>query len=53
MADKITLTKKERRSIAMRSTLIMGSWNYERMENGGFCYAMIPAIKKLYKSKED
>ena len=53
MADKITLTKKERRSIALRSTLIMGSWNYERMENGGFCYAMIPAIKKLYQNKDD
>lgn len=23
------------------------------MQNGGFCYAMIPAIKALYKNKED
>lgn len=53
MAEKITLTKKERRGIALRSTLLMGSWNYERMENGGFVYAMIPAIKKLYQNKED
>ncbi|HCW52898.1 MAG TPA: PTS mannose family transporter subunit IID, partial [Clostridium sp.] len=28
-------------------------WNYERMQNGGWAYAMIPAIKRLYKSKED
>lgn len=53
MAEKITLTKKDRQAVALRSTLLMGSWNYERMENGGFCYAMIPAIKKLYNDKDD
>lgn len=53
MTEKIALTKKERRGIALRSTLLMGSWNYERMENGGFVYAMIPAIKKLYQNKEE
>ncbi len=30
-----------------------GSWNYERMQNGGWCYSIIPAIKKLYTNKED
>lgn len=39
--------------VAWRSTFLQGSWNYERMQNGGFCYAMIPAIKALYKNKED
>ncbi|WP_293978104.1 PTS system mannose/fructose/sorbose family transporter subunit IID, partial [uncultured Clostridium sp.] len=29
------------------------SWNYERMQNGGWAFAMIPAIKRLYKSKEE
>ncbi len=53
MADKLTLTKKDRRAVALRSTLLMGSWNYERIESGGFCYAMIPAIKKLYHNKDD
>ena len=53
MAEKITLTKKDRLAVAWRSTFIQGSWNYERMQNGGWCFAMIPAIKKLYKSKED
>ena len=37
----------------MAFTSIQGSWNYERMQNGGWCYAMIPAIKKLYKDPED
>ncbi|HCM86205.1 MULTISPECIES: PTS system mannose/fructose/sorbose family transporter subunit IID [Enterococcus] len=53
MAEKIELTKKDRLAVAWRSTFIQGSWNYERMQNGGWCYAMLPAIKKLYKTKED
>ncbi len=54
MADKkITLSKNDRLAVALRSTFIQGSWNYERMQNGGWCFAMIPAIKKLYSTKED
>jgi len=53
MEKKIQLTKKDRLSVAWRSTFLQGSWNYERMQNGGWCYAMMPAIKKLYKTKED
>ena len=53
MAEKVRLDKKERMQVAWRSTFLQGSWNYERMQNGGFCYAMIPAIKALYKNKED
>lgn len=29
------------------------SWNYEKMMAGGFVYAMIPALKKIYPNKED
>ncbi|MER2226813.1 MAG: PTS system mannose/fructose/sorbose family transporter subunit IID [Carnobacterium sp.] len=53
MAEKIQLTKKDRLAVAWRSTFIQGSWNYERMQNGGWAYAMIPAIKKLYTTKEE
>ncbi|WP_071130447.1 PTS system mannose/fructose/sorbose family transporter subunit IID [Enterococcus timonensis] len=53
MAEKISLSKKDRLAVAWRSTFIQGSWNYERMQNGGWCYSLIPAIKKLYKTKED
>ncbi|MFT8458721.1 MAG: PTS system mannose/fructose/sorbose family transporter subunit IID [Liquorilactobacillus ghanensis] len=54
MAEKkIQLTKRDRLSVAWRSTFIQGSWNYERMQNGGWCYALIPALKKLYPKKED
>mgnify|MGYP000096388323 CR=1 FL=1 len=51
--NKVQLTKKDRLSVALRSTFLQGSWNYERMQNGGWCFAMIPAIKKLYTTKED
>ena len=53
MAEKIQLNKKDRLAVAWRSTFIQGSWNYERMQNGGWAFSMIPAIKKLYKTKED
>ena len=53
MAEKITLSKSDRSAVCFRSTFLQGSWNYERMQNGGFVFAMIPAIKKLYPKKED
>ena len=54
MAEKkVALTKQDRISVCFRSTFLQGSWNYERMQNGGYCYAMIPAIKRLYTTKEE
>ena len=55
MADEKTLelSKKDRQAVAWRHQFLQGSWNYERMQNGGWCFAMIPAIKKLYPNKED
>lgn len=53
MEKNLKLTKRDRLSIWWRSTFIQGSWNYERMQNGGWAYSLIPAIKKLYKTKED
>ena len=50
---KVALTKKDRIAVCWRSTFLQGSWNYERMQNGGYCYAMIPAIKRLYTTKEE
>ena len=53
MAEKITLTKQDRKKVWWRHQFLQGSWNYERMQNGGWCYSIIPAIKKLYSNKED
>lgn len=47
------LDKKTRKKVMWRSTFLQGSWNYERMQNGGWAYAMVPALKKLYAKKED
>ncbi len=51
--NKIKLEKSERFNIMLRSQFLQGSWNYERMQNGGWAYAIIPALKKLYPNKED
>ncbi|GGN48712.1 MULTISPECIES: PTS system mannose/fructose/sorbose family transporter subunit IID [Oceanobacillus] len=53
MEQEIRLTKRDRIAIWWRSTFLQGSWNYERMQNGGWVYSMIPAIKRLYTTKED
>ncbi|CYW21380.1 PTS mannose/fructose/sorbose transporter family subunit IID [Streptococcus suis] len=53
MSEKIQLSISDRKKVWWRSTFLQGSWNYERMQNLGWAYAMIPAIKKLYTKKED
>ena len=39
--------------IFARSFYIQGSWNYQRMLNLGFCYSILPILKKLYKTEEE
>lgn len=53
MSEKIKLSKNDRLAVAWRSTFLQGSWNYERMQNLGWAFSLIPAIKKLYTTKED
>ncbi|MDN5580382.1 MAG: PTS system mannose/fructose/sorbose family transporter subunit IID, partial [Lactococcus raffinolactis] len=48
MSEKIKLSKNDRLAVAWRSTFLQGSWNYERMQNLGWAFSLIPAIKKLY-----
>lgn len=50
---KLALTKKDIRSTYWRSTFLLGSFNFERMQAMGFCVSMIPTIKRLYSKKED
>ncbi len=51
--QKKHLTKSDRFKVMLRSQLLQGSWNYERMQNGGWAYSLIPALKKLYPQRED
>ena len=53
MTEKIQLSKSDRQKVWWRSQFLQGSWNYERMQNLGWAYSLIPAIKKLYTKKED
>ena len=53
MTEKIQLSKSDRQKVWLRSTFLQGSWNYERMQNLGWAYSLIPAIKKLYPKQED
>lgn len=47
MADlKIKLTKADRFKSFLRSYFLLASFNYERMQNGGVAYTLIPTIKK-------
>ena len=53
MTEKLQLSKSDRQKVWWRSQFLQGSWNYERMQNLGWAYSLIPAIKKLYTTKED
>ncbi|PWF99409.1 PTS system mannose/fructose/sorbose family transporter subunit IID [Levilactobacillus bambusae] len=55
MADNATVTTPERKlthkdmvASFWRSGFFQGSWNYERVQNIGFCFQLIPAIRRLY-----
>ena len=50
---KIVLSEATRKKVWRRHQFLQGSWNYERMQNGGWAFSMIPAIKELYTEKED
>ena len=51
--NKKRLTQGDLRSMYWRSTFLLGSFNFERMQSMGFCVTMMPAIKRLYSKKED
>ncbi|GMA52814.1 hypothetical protein GCM10025857_41710 [Alicyclobacillus contaminans] len=47
------VAKKELNSVFWRSFALQGAFNFERMQNIGYAYSMVPIIKKLYKNKEE
>lgn len=51
--NKQIIDKKILRKVFFRSIHMEHSWNYERMMNLGYCYAMIPALKEIYKDDPD
>ena len=47
------LDNKTLNKMVWRSCQLQACFNYERMQNGGVAYTLIPAIKKLYQTKEE
>ena len=50
---EVHLRKSDLVNTWWRSTFLQASWNYERMQNVGWAFSLIPGIRRLYKSKED
>ena len=48
MLDKKTLNK-----MVWRSLFLQASINYERMQSGGWLYAILPGLEKIHTNKED
>ncbi|BGI51123.1 MAG: PTS mannose transporter subunit IID [Arsenophonus endosymbiont of Ceratovacuna japonica] len=47
------LTTSDIRWVFLRSNLFQGSWNFERMQALGFCFSMIPVIRRLYPENSE
>lgn len=47
------VTKRDLFSMFVRSNFQQASFNFERIHGLGFCFDLIPAIKRLYHKKED
>jgi PTS system N-acetylgalactosamine-specific IID component len=48
-----TLDNKTLNQMAFRSMFLQASFNYERMQAGGWLYSILPGLKKIHKNKED
>ena len=49
---RIELSEDVRRKVCKRHQFLQGTWNFERMQNGGWAYSIIPAIKALYHDED-
>lgn len=47
------LTTGDIHGVFLRSNLFQGSWNFERMQALGFCFSMIPVIRRLYPENSE
>lgn len=47
------ITKGDMRSVFWRSFPLQASFNYERMQNVGFCYSLLPILKRLYPEQKE
>lgn len=53
MESKKVLTTKDINRLAWRSTYLQASFNFERMQGGGFLFAQLPALRKIYANDKE
>lgn len=53
MENKKKLTKSDLINIFIRTNFQQASFNFERIHALGFCFDMVPAIKRLYSTKQE
>ncbi len=44
---------KTLRNVFVRMFFLQSTWNFERMQNLGFCYAMLPALRLIYDNESE
>ena len=47
------ITKKDMWTLFWRGMLLQLSWNFERMQGLGYCYCILPILKKLYRDNPE
>jgi len=47
------ITKGDLNKMTWRSLFLQASFNYERMQAGGWLYSIIPGLKKIHKNEDD
>jgi len=47
------VTKKDLNKMVWTSLFLQASFNYERMQSGGWVYSLIPGLKKIHTNKKD
>ena len=52
-APEKVLTRKDITKLGWRSSLLQASFNYERMQSGGFLLAQMDCLKKIYKDDKE
>jgi mannose/fructose/N-acetylgalactosamine-specific phosphotransferase system component IID len=48
-----SISSEVRRSVWRRQFLLQGCWNYEGMQNVGFAYSILPALRRLYSGQPE
>jgi len=51
--EAAALSKSDINKMAIRSLLLQASFNYERMQSGGWLYTIMPALRKIHHNKND